>query len=90
MPHSLHSVWTYGGFLGIRCKGCDHRAVLDRERCPQIRNSNMTRLRDLTFKCAGCGVTGKGADLWAMALPMDHEQAKRFLSGYDDITQAEV
>ena len=90
MTDSLHTVWTRGELLGVRCKQCDHRAVLDKARLPGIRRGNMTLLRSLTLRCQGCDANGKGADHWAMCTPKDTEDAKRFLSGYDDAQQATV
>ena len=31
MPDTLHTVWDWGGYLGIVCKACKHLAVLDAE-----------------------------------------------------------
>jgi hypothetical protein len=72
---SLHTVWENGGFLGLVCKGCDHRAVVDRSAMPIIRWNNMTSLRSLTFRCGSCGASGKGPEHWTMFMPMDAEQA---------------
>ena len=85
MADNLHIVWMSGELLGIRCKQCDHRAVLDSTKLPGIHRSNMTLLRNLTLRCQSCG---KGPDHWSMVTPADHEDAKRFLSGYDDVTEA--
>lgn len=90
MSDNLHTVWTRGALLGIRCKQCDHRAVLDKDRLPGIRRANMTLLRSLTLRCQGCGAKGNGADHWAMCTPKDMEDAKRFLSGSDDVQEAAI
>ena len=87
---SLHTVWENGGFLGLVCKACDHRAVLDRSAMPIIRWNNMTPLRSLTLRCGSCGASGKGSEHWTMFLPIDVEQARRFISGYDDVKHANI
>jgi hypothetical protein len=90
MADSLHTVWENGGFLGIVCKACDHRAVLDHSTMPIIRWNNTTLLRSLTLRCGSCGASGKGQEYWAMYLPKDVEQARRFISGYDAVPQAKI
>ena len=90
MTDSLHTVWESGGFLGIVCKACDHRAVLDRSSMPIIRWKNMTPLRSLTLRCKFCGASGKGPEYWDMFLPVDEDQANRFVRGYDDVQHANI
>ena len=90
MTDSLHTVWESGGFLGIVCKACDHRAVLDSSAMPIIRWNNMTPLRRLTLRCGSCGASGKGQEYWTMYLPKDVEQARRFISGFDAVRHANI
>ena len=63
--------------------------MLDNERFPEIRRSNMTPLRSLKLRCAKCSAGGSGPTLWAMYLPAGDDDARQFLSGYD-VKQAEV
>ena len=90
MTASLHTVWENGGFLGIVCKACDHRAVLDSSAMSIIRWNNMTPLRNLRLRCSSCGASGKGPEHWTMFLPLDVEQGQRFIRGYDDVQHANI
>lgn len=47
LPDTLHTVWSSGALLGIRCTACDHRAVLSPAELPTIRRENTPRLRDI-------------------------------------------
>lgn len=80
---NLHGVWICGGFLGVRCIECDHRAVLEQEQLPAIRSGNMTELYSLKLRCQGCGRAGQGKAFWEMCTPFDREEAELFLRGRD-------
>lgn len=80
---NMHGVWMCGGLLGVRCLGCDHRAVLDKQRHTFIRNGNMTELYNLKLRCAGCGLAGQGKAFWEMCTPFTREEADLFLRGRD-------
>ena len=82
MLASFHDVWMHGELLGLECKRCGHRGVLDSNTCKQIHRSNMTALRNVSFRCAKCEASGKGPDHWTMAAPADQDEAKMWLSGY--------
>ena len=40
MSDTLDTVWATGALLGVRCHGCDHRAVLSPAELPPIRRGN--------------------------------------------------
>ena len=80
---NCHAVWLHGGFLGVRCLACDHRAVLHKDQHEFFRQGNMTELYSLKLKCQGCGASGKGKEFWEMCTPFDKEEAERFLRGYN-------
>ena len=83
MQDTLHTAWTTGSLLGVRCVSCDHRAVLSPAELPAIRRGNMTRLRDLKLRCGHCSFSGKAPDQFTLYLPPDREAADRFLRGDD-------
>lgn len=83
MSDTLHTVWSTGALLGIRCHGCDHRAVLSPVELPTIRRGNTTRLRDLKLRCGHCAVRGQAPEQFGLFLPPDQEGADRFLRGLD-------
>ena len=87
MPDILHTVWDWGGYLGIVCKNCEHLAVLDDSKLPNMRD-NMTLLRNLNLKCVACGASGKGATHWSMHLLADRQEAERFLTGFESYKRA--
>ena len=68
--------------LGLECKRCGHRGVLDHRICKHITRSNMTPLRNVSFWCARCEAAGKTPEHWVMTAPADQEEAKAWLSGY--------
>lgn len=88
MVDNLHTVWTTGELLGVRCAECDHRAVLSQTELPTIRRGNMTRLRDLKLRCGHCGIRGQAPDQFMLYLPLDREEADRFMRGADVRTAA--
>jgi hypothetical protein len=55
MNDTLHTVWTTGALLGIRCAACDHQTVLSPAELPALRRDNLTRLRDLRLRCGARG-----------------------------------
>jgi hypothetical protein len=83
MPDTLHTVWSTGALLGIRCAACDHRAVLSAAELPAIRRENMTRLRDLKLRCGHCGVRGQAPGEFTLFMPADRDEAVEFMRGKD-------
>ena len=83
MPDTLHTVWTTGALLGIRCAACDHRAVLSAAELPTLRRDNLTRLRDLRLRCGHCGARGQAPGEFTLFMPVDREEAAEFLRGMD-------
>lgn len=83
MDDNLHTVWSHGALLGVRCVACDHRAVLSAAELPTIRRGNMTRLRDLKLRCGSCGARGQAPEQFGLYLPPDREAADRFMRGDD-------
>ncbi len=83
MADTLHTVWTTGELLGLRCAACDHRAVLSPAELPTIRRGNTKRLRDLKLRCSHCGVRGQAPDQFTLILPPDQDAADRFMRGDD-------
>jgi hypothetical protein len=81
MPDTLNTVWSSGALLGIRCVGCDHRAVLGVAELPIIRRGNTTRLRDLKLRCGHCGGRGQAPESFGLYLPSDREDADSFVRG---------
>jgi hypothetical protein len=83
MPDTLHTVWTTGALLGIRCAACDHRAVLGPADLPALRRDNLTRLRDLRLRCGHCGVRGQAPVEFTLFMPVDRDEAGEFMRGKD-------
>jgi hypothetical protein len=83
MADTLHTVWSTGALLGIRCGACDHRAVLGEAQLQTIRRGNTTRLRDLKLRCGHCGGRGQALDRFTLFLPRDREAADQFMRGAD-------
>ena len=81
MPDTLHTVWSTGALLGIRCHGCDHRAVLGVAELPTIRRGITTRLRDLKLRCGHCAIRGQAPESFGLYLPSDREDADSFMRG---------
>ena len=80
---SLHGAWIYGGRIGVRCNGCDHRAILTDTEVPTIRRGNMTLLRTLKLRCQRCAAGGTALDRFTLYLPANQEQADAFMRGSD-------
>jgi DNA-directed RNA polymerase subunit RPC12/RpoP len=86
---NLDGVWAYGGYLGVRCLHCNHRAVFHQSRMSTIRAGNRTKLHSLKLRCARCGLVGRGKAYWEMCAPSNEEEARAFLRG-DDIGRSAV
>jgi hypothetical protein len=79
----LDGVWTYGGYLGVRCLHCNHRAVIHQSCMSTIRAGNRTNLHSVKLRCARCGVAGRGKAYWEMCTPLNEDEARAFLRGND-------
>jgi len=80
---NLHTAYMRSGLLGLECKDCKHRAVLeankwrDREGNAYLRRENMTPLDSIKFQCSAC----KGRNVrWSV--PKNWEDAKLFMAGH--------
>jgi hypothetical protein len=82
MRDSLHTVAVTAGILCLHCVACGPRGALTRSELPAIQRSNMTPLRQLTFKCKGCGRAGSAFE-FRIYIPVDREEAELFLGGSD-------
>jgi hypothetical protein len=83
MPDTLHTVWSSGALLGIRCAGCEYRAVLSPAELPTLRRDNPTRLRDLRLRCGHCGARGQAPVEFTLFMPGNRDEAAEFMRGKD-------
>ena len=72
---NLHTVHSYGTGLGVECRGCCHRKLIDARTLDPAAggDGNMTVLQSLKFVCSACG-----SREWAGWLFHEHEEAKAF------------
>jgi hypothetical protein len=75
LPPNLHSVWSTGQPLGVRCRSCGHRAAIQ-HKSVKAYAGNMKALKDLRLVCGRCA----GKDI-ETRLVYTEEELKGFLRG---------